>query len=232
MMEQELLSVEQANDLLQSLVGLPISKPWKGYGSAVFFELGPLTDEPGHKKSQGQSCINLNWDWRVEGPTQILFGSSNTGPKISDGLSDLLECKIVELTLSGNLPELHARTSSDLRIISASMTAGDPQWNIRLNSESWMECQNGKIHVGSGMPRGMSLEEQEASKHSGIVAKRWQSHTTKSKRGRCINCVYYTRLDGNFDLLDYGACTSAESPFDRTVVNRASGCNAFQVTKS
>lgn len=35
------------------------------------------------------------------------------------------------------------------------------------------------------------------------------------------------RLDGNAEFLDYGVCTSAESPFDGRVVNMASGCQYF-----
>lgn len=36
------VTVTEANHLLQPLAGLPVSLPWKGYGSAIFLELGEM----------------------------------------------------------------------------------------------------------------------------------------------------------------------------------------------
>lgn len=39
---KEVISFEQAKKDIQKIVGLSVSRTWKGYGSAIFFELGEL----------------------------------------------------------------------------------------------------------------------------------------------------------------------------------------------
>jgi hypothetical protein len=55
--------------LAASLAGQPISYLWRGYGSAIFIEMGDLTPtnrdgSPGHP--EGQVSLGVAWSWRIE----------------------------------------------------------------------------------------------------------------------------------------------------------------------
>jgi hypothetical protein len=63
------------DELVAPLLGLPISGPWRGYGSTLFFELGRLRDEPllathgrlaGGSSRKGEATVMIHWSWRVE----------------------------------------------------------------------------------------------------------------------------------------------------------------------
>lgn len=43
---------------------------------------------------------------------------------------------------------------------------------------------------------------------------------------QCGACRFYVPLSGQFES-DWGACTNAESPFDRSVMFEHDGCNQF-----
>ena len=53
------LSSEAFQELVQPLIGLTVSLPWKGYGSAIFLELGALAplESPHQRHNEGEACI-------------------------------------------------------------------------------------------------------------------------------------------------------------------------------
>src|SRR5882724_10666570 len=81
------LPIEEVQTLIRPLIGLVVSLPWKGYGSAIFLELGRLAplEYPRQRHNEGEACISVQWDWRVESKTKVLYGSSNSGPNIEEG---------------------------------------------------------------------------------------------------------------------------------------------------
>lgn len=83
-------SSTEFSDLIQPLLGLPVSRPWLGHGSAIFLELGALRESPGLAASRldCEACISVCWDWRVEDQRRVLFGSSNSRPCIAQDLND------------------------------------------------------------------------------------------------------------------------------------------------
>jgi hypothetical protein len=82
------VSREDFPAFVRPLLGLMVSLPWKGYGSAIFLELGQLAplESPRQHFNQGESCISVEWDWRVEAGAASLYGSSNSGPTIERGI--------------------------------------------------------------------------------------------------------------------------------------------------
>ncbi|TGL59005.1 hypothetical protein EHQ58_10000 [Leptospira ognonensis] len=90
------ISLDEFKNKINTVVNLPINLAWQGYGSAIFLELGTIQDFKGlrqnHKK--GESCIQIEWDWRVEYKTKVLFGSSNQIPEIGDGIKKLIGTSI------------------------------------------------------------------------------------------------------------------------------------------
>jgi hypothetical protein len=216
--------------LARPLIGMTISRPWRGYGSAVFLELGVLSTRvfKGRESKSGEVCIDIQWDWRIENDLEVICGSSNSAPRIQSHLSELLGLSIIEIGLCGVPPELTLHFSNGSRLRSMSMVTGDPQWAIRLKDSTWLSCRQGALVADDGSGgQGFTDEEREVSERATEATKRWAKPSLEPIRGECRDCCHFVRLDGDFELLDYGACASPLSPFDGRVTNRASGCPAF-----
>lgn len=223
------LTLSEANDKIQALVGLPVSLPWMGYGTAIFLELGelkPLT-RPRQRHQNGDASICLYSDWRVEEGAKICFGSSNSKPVMSDGIEQLQNVFIEKFVIHGQVPELQIQFSNGQQLITAGMIEGDSDWQIRMSDSTWISCRNGVVGVGEGEALGLTDEEEIIFRNAENAANRWGVPVADTIEGRCDNCVWMVRLDGHADLLDYGVCTSGLSPFDGHAVNVASGCAAF-----
>jgi hypothetical protein len=209
---------------------MPVSLPWKGYGSAIFLELGRLSPLEGGRQRQnkGEACISFEWDWRIEKETAVLYGSSNSGPTIEKGIPDLRGAAISDISISGEVPELTIHFSNGQRLRSMVMVSGDPQWTVRTQDKVWIHCVAGVLFVGDGSAsNGLTEDETRTYALADAAAVRWKIPVAEPKAGNCRDCQSFIRLDGNGDLLDYGACIEASSPFDGRVVNCESGCPAF-----
>jgi hypothetical protein len=66
--------LEEFEALVRPVLGLTVSLPWQGYGSAIFLELGRLLslESPNRRYNEGEACIALSWDWRVESGAAVL----------------------------------------------------------------------------------------------------------------------------------------------------------------
>lgn len=228
------LTLGEANLLIRPLVHMPISLPWKGHGSAIFLELGNLAplECPRQRHQNGEATIYIGWDWRVEAGARVLYGSSNSKPEIEDGIDTLAGVTISSLTIRGSVPELLIEFSNGARLMSAAMCTDTSEWSIRLPGAIWISCVDGTVYSGGDDAVGLTPEEEAVFEHAHVTAKRWDVPVANEPRGRCDSCAFMIRLDGNADFLDYGVCTSAESPFDGRVVNMASGCACFHLDES
>jgi hypothetical protein len=214
-----------------ALVGLRISRPWKGYGSAIFLELGKLSEAPGIRRGSvtGEACISVEWDWRLELGSSIACGSSNSGPAIHEGLKLLRDATITSIEIEGRVPELIVRISTGHVLRSMAMVRGDPQWRIRVRKDSWLYAKAGSLIVGNGTEEAPESEIAAFSLAESAVS-RWGVPSAEPQLGACTECRFYVALDGNGHLLDYGCCTSDRSPFDGHAVYFKSGCAAFNAT--
>ncbi len=223
------ITVDQFENLVRPLLGLAVSLPWKGWGSALFLELGPLSPEqPGRRKAgRGQACISVEWDWRVEQGVRVHGGSSQPGPTIEKWIQQLPGSTVTMIEVRGPVPELSVGFSNSLLLRSMVMKSGDPEWRIRLQDESHIWCEAGQLYAGTGGSRGISKGEAAAFERAEGAAKRWGDPTAEPVAGRCRDCRSFVRLDGHGALLDYGVCTGSQSPFDGRAVATSSGCPAF-----
>lgn len=214
---------------VEAIVGLPVSKPWKGYGSTIFLDLGVLSEKNGAKRERGGACISIDWDWRIETNDKIVCGSSNSGPEIEAGLAMIKDLTVTGLGMVGKPQELVISFSNGWRLQSMAMISGYPQWHIRLPDNTWLSFERGTLTLGDGEnPDGMSAEERSACDHAKRTAGRWGLPLKEPKAGVCRECRYFVRLDGNFYFLDYGVCTAAQSEFDGRVTKVKSGCPEFE----
>jgi Protein of unknown function (DUF3027) len=220
------ISLAQFEDFVRPLLGLSVSLPWKGYGSAIFLELGLLAPlEEGRHHQRREASISFEWDWRVEDSTTVLYGSSNSRPKIEKGISSLQGTDIEKVSVVGSVPELVVNFSNSQSIRSMVMVSGDPQWSIRLSNDIWLSSERGRLYAGDGSGSGATAEEAAMFDRAEAIARRWGTPVSEPKRGNCADCKWFVRLDGA--LLDFGVCANSASPFDGRVVNCSSGCAAF-----
>ena len=210
------------------LIGLRVSHAWKGYGSAISLELGVL-ETPAEKRgrnARGETCIMIEWDWRVEEGERILFGSSNSGTEIVAKLQQVTECHVENLSLSEGVPELIVSLSNGNRILCCAMVTGDPQWTIRLAEDQWLRWAGGALRKGCFAVE-LSEAEVEEIENADRVVSRWGTPQVPPIAGECRDCASFVRIDGQYSLLDYGVCTSATSPMDGRVVYCGGGCTHF-----
>jgi hypothetical protein len=223
-----LIPREDFQALVQPLLGLVVSLPWKGYGSAIFLELGALAplESQRRRNNKGEACISIEWDWRVEAEGTVLYGSSNSRPKIESGIHSLQGTTIQALTVVGQVPELVVQFSNGHCLRSMVMATGNPKWSIKLTDGRWVYAEGSHLLVGSGTA-STTEEEETTFAIAERTASRWGTPSVESKRGSCASCVSFVPLDGEGHLLDYGCCMANSGPFDGRVVARNSGCLSF-----
>ena len=227
-MNDKVLPAEVFDGLVRPLLGRKVAEPWKGYGSAIFLEIGPLRPtDTARRHREGAGCIALEWDWRVEGGRRILFGSSDSRPKIEDGISRLEGAMVQTIGLAGEVPELLIHFDNGHRLRSMAMTTGDPQWTIRLLDGSWIYARDGLLRLGDGTSTATDDDEEAAFAKAEAAATRWGVPVVEPRPGQCRNCDWFIPLDGDGHLLDYGVCGAPGGPLDARAVNRGSGCPSF-----
>ena len=132
---------EDALVFLNRLNGETVSLTWRGAGTAIFLEIGPLIDEQ-HRK--GQATIGVEWSWRIEKDSKILLGSFNEDGEIEEFLSILTGEVIDRIGFFGQPPELLINFESGLRLASFATVGGDPQWSVNVG-DAWVSFQSGRF---------------------------------------------------------------------------------------
>ncbi|HEX4499412.1 MAG TPA: DUF3027 domain-containing protein [Thermoanaerobaculia bacterium] len=228
-MQKGQLSALDFEVLVHPLLGMTVSLARKSYGTTIYLELGRLRppSTPYLCYGDGDVTIGVDWDWRVEEGDAILYGSSDTTPVIKDGIESLTGTVIESLAITGEVPELSVGFSNGQRLQSMVMTSGDPQWSIRLPNGAWLFAQDGMLVVGDGSNE-LSAEERATFDFAKATARRWGAPVAEPKKGTCVNCRSYVRLNGEGHLLDFGVCTDSSSPFDGRAVRGSSGCPMFR----
>jgi hypothetical protein len=151
-----IISQEQFRQLTRPLIGLPISLVWRGYGSAIFFELGELSDKTrfgknGQEKTSllGRFGVMIEWSWRVERPQSIYFGSWSSDKIIDYRLNKLTGKVIKAIEVEGRLPELVLELSDGLWVHSFATEEGQPGWCLFLDRQhspqEWLVSERGKL---------------------------------------------------------------------------------------
>ena len=154
MSKSEPITSAEFEQMTRCLVGLPISRPWQGYATAFFAEVGPLTQTyKGSGRPKADLGLDFGYGWRVEGQRSILFGSFSGRRKIHNGIKSLTSFKIVDITLSGRLPELCVQLSDGRWIHSFASSEGQPEWMVFLNDSSWLTVKRGSIRKMSQTER-------------------------------------------------------------------------------
>ncbi|MDQ0454473.1 hypothetical protein [Rhizobium paknamense] len=141
-------------DFRAALLGQGISHVWRGYGSAIFLEIGTLVaskrrnGEPG--EPHGSVTVMIQGDWRVEDQTSIICGSGDDEKLWLQTVKGFVGRAISEVELSGRLPELAVTLDDGLRLHSFCTAQGQPEWTIFNNrrgreNADWLSVENGRL---------------------------------------------------------------------------------------
>jgi hypothetical protein len=146
---KQAITREEFNNLTKNLVGLTVSRPWRGYGSAIFLELGRLHREPYPDNKggslRGEATVMIEWSWRVEGVRTIRFGSWSGERKMSNGIETLKGRKVEDVSVGCRLPEIVIRLSANLWVHSFTTVEGQPKWTLFLPDRSWLCVERGNL---------------------------------------------------------------------------------------
>ncbi len=146
------MSLNDFSELCRAAVGMTVSYVWRGYGSALFLELGQLT--PTMRSSgeagapDGEISIMIEWGWRIEQGVTIQCGCWSDEALWQPSFAGLVGHKVTEVTIFGVLPEITLWLESDLRVSSFMVAEGDPVWVIfdRRNPPlRWYASRSGRI---------------------------------------------------------------------------------------
>src|SRR5688572_25678137 len=103
------VSLDEFRSAARAMIGLGLSHCWVGFGSAVFFEFGDLSDEistHGRVSKKGEATVMIEWSWRIERSRSIAFGSFSTDRVIRSRIPKLSGHRVVDIVAEGRLPEL------------------------------------------------------------------------------------------------------------------------------
>jgi len=135
-MAETKLNALELKRLTVTLIGMEVSRAWKGMGSTIFLELGELTERVSRRgKSSlfGEAHISIDWDWRVEQDGIVRFGSSLHGSEIERGLRTLCGAKVLSVSIVGQIPEIVVEFSTGHTLRSMVMANGWPEWGMGIS---------------------------------------------------------------------------------------------------
>ncbi|KAB1068489.1 hypothetical protein [Methylobacterium planeticum] len=114
--------------------GMPVSRVWRGYGSALFIELGTLTQRTRRDGSSGNPTgeigLMIEWSWRIEDARSIACGSWTDEGLWQSSFDRLVGGEVIDLTTFGRLPEVMLHLSGDLHVASFMTAEGDAEWSL------------------------------------------------------------------------------------------------------
>jgi len=135
------------------LIGLPVSLIWRGYGSAIFLEFGPLNE--GRKRRngsignpKGEWTLMIEWGWRIEGKRRIWCGSWSDEERWPRALGCLQGKTITSLQLFDRIPEIDIGLSNGLHLLSMMTGEGDPQWGLGRrvpHGSTWLSVKSSRL---------------------------------------------------------------------------------------
>ena len=144
------------DELMRDLVDETIGDVWRGYGSALFIEIGQMTPHTRRDGSagqaQGQISIGLGVSWRIQDERAILCGSTSEEASWEPAFTLLRGATIRACHLFGALPEIDIATTEGIRFLSFTKE-GQPEWYMvdrRCDPARWFMVRGGQLHLGDG----------------------------------------------------------------------------------
>jgi hypothetical protein len=114
---------------------MPVSHIWFGIGSALFLELGALSEGRRQKDGtegnpKGEVTVVADFGWRVERQRSILGASGDSKRRQVSSAGKLLGTTILSAQLVGRIPELQLQFSNGLWLVTFTRYEGQPTWAV------------------------------------------------------------------------------------------------------
>jgi hypothetical protein len=138
-------------ELAGPLVGLPIAAVWLGDYTALYLELGALTDlypNSGRPKAQHTAYLGFNWLLESDAGQEL----SSTDPGAATRVADALTGEELAAVTVSPSRELILNLASGRRLCSIASERGEPEWALYLPSGSCIAAE----------ARGLVLESRAA----------------------------------------------------------------------
>jgi len=152
------LDIPNFETFIAPLIGLPVSRVWQGYGSAIFLEFGTLHStrtrdgQPGSPR--GDWTLFVEWSWRIEGKRRIWCGSWSDGERWPRAFARLQGQTVTSLRLLGRLPEINLGLSNGLHLLSLMTIESDPGWALiarRDGASLSLRIRAGRLYLDEGL---------------------------------------------------------------------------------
>ena len=141
------INLENVVSRLTELKGTEVTHAWRGHGSAIFLELGQLTDSARSKNASGEQTIAIEWSWRIEDQNSILLGSWDNEKEI-DRFSELVMGATIEsINFFTTLNEIEISFSNLHRLLSFSTAKGKPEWSIIFKNKDCLSVSENSFHI-------------------------------------------------------------------------------------
>ena len=134
------------------LVGMTVSHVWRGLGSALFIEFGELTPrlrgDGSTGNPEGELSLGVEWDWRIEDATSIVFGSGTTDEDWPAHFRRLNGLHVWNLQLTDRLPEIDLAFSNGFRLRTFCTGDSQPQWFVidkRISTAGEFCVEDGRV---------------------------------------------------------------------------------------
>jgi len=134
----EPLTLEACNARLQTIVGLPVSRVWCGYGNALFLELGALSMRDRHRHPSGQICIRLETDWRIDRQGVLVVNLEPDAPDLEDRAKKLEGNRVSSLVVMADIHDLIVHFSDDSRLWAGGSKEDLGNWGVHIHDVSIM----------------------------------------------------------------------------------------------
>ena len=132
---------------------MPVSHIWFGHGSALFLELGDLSERKRKDSSignpQGEVTVMADFGWRVERQKSILGGCGDSKKRWGSISKKILGANILSAQVVGRIPELQLQFSNGLWLVTFTRYEGQPTWavNFKALGLGWLCVERGKLCV-------------------------------------------------------------------------------------
>jgi hypothetical protein len=137
--------------------GMKVSHVWRGYGSALFLELGTLTPRKRRDGSlgnpRGEIGFMIEWSWRIEDERSIICGSFSNEELWRPAFDRLIGHEVVGISMFGRLPEVLLSLANNLHVASFMTADGDPAWVLfdrRAPQIISLSCRSGLLCATNG----------------------------------------------------------------------------------
>ena len=138
---------------------MKVAHVWRGYGSALFLELGELT--PGFRRDgspaapRGEIGLMIEWSWRIEDDRSVLCGSFSAEELWAPTFGRLVGREVIGLSTFGRLPEILLSLSDGLYVVSFMTAEGGPAWTMfdrRAPKCIALHCRSGLLCIEQDYP--------------------------------------------------------------------------------